>query len=229
MTAESVFQFYRAYKLFFQGKYDFKKYRGNIRTAPLIQQPERRYYYRIAQKLNDAQIHALMLLSFFKKPNAFVTDLATTEAFQQAVAFASRAENGRPLFEAELYRLVKYLETWTSTHGSTANHGQSARESVPECQQMVIAGELNVDLACMLLLIPRPEKDYNWATWKDTQPACGFGPLSFVNQLRRVDQLIVAHRPGWRMLSYDLSKNFWGPFPHDSLAPRVLQHEATLF
>src|SRR5690606_30231432 len=109
MTAEQVFKYYRIYKLYYQGKFDIKKYGGHIRTPPLIQQPDRRFYWRIAQKLDDAQIHALFTTGFFYNPSAYVADLATQQAFSAAIQFASRAENGRPLLEADLYALQKRL------------------------------------------------------------------------------------------------------------------------
>jgi hypothetical protein len=229
MTAETAFKFYRAYKLFYQGAYDFKKYGGNIKVAPLIKQADRRFYYRISQKLNDAQVHALYTAGFFFQPRAYVSQLVTEDALRAAVVFASRAENGRPLLEADLYTLAKHLRTedldgWL--YGEQDTHGE--RSTMPGSLQAVINGELPLDVACLVLLIPQPALGYEWTKYWQSRPDAGFGlgPSVWIDRLLKLDQLLRLQRPGWRMLTHDLARQFWTELHVKSLVP-VSQTPAT--
>lgn len=226
MTADTVFKFYRVYKLYYQGTYDFKKYRGNLKMPPLIQQPERRFYYRIAQKLTDPQVHALYSTGFFFNPRAYVTDLATPAAFTAAVSFASRAENGRTLMEADLYELRKRLQdvdldAWL--YGEFIGH---ERATIPGCLQDVISGTLPLDVACAILLIPQPARAFHWTTfWQPTT----FGAHVWVERLRLLDRLLMLQRPGWRSTNYDLAKDFWATMGQAPLSPIQRTKPVTLF
>lgn len=228
MTADNVFKFYRAYKLFFRGSYNFKKYGGKLKAPPLLNQPERRFYHRIAQKLNDAQVHALFTTAFFYKPDAYVADMVSPEAFTRAVAFASRAENGRTLLEHELYDLKKRLDTIdldTWLYGEPLGVYRSA---IPECMQDVISGQLSLDLAAMLFLIPQPALQYHWKAFHSTSVAqLGVGP--WIGSLEKVDTLIMLQRPGWRILSHGLMKDFWASFNVTTLAAKETDVETGLF
>lgn len=229
MTAETVFKFYRAYKLFFAGNYDFRKYGGHVKTGPLLNQPERRFYYRISQKLNDAQVHALFTTSFFHKPDAHVSSLVSPDAFSRAVAFASRAENGRTLLEHELYDLRKRLQDVDLDVWLYGEHMGPARTSIPECLQEVISGQLPLDLAALLFLIPQPALQYHWKAFFSSPTAMNFGPGPWITSLGRVDTLLQLQRTSWRITSHALAKDFWTSLNVPSLAPKDLVQEPTLF
>lgn len=229
MTAETVFKFSRAYRLFYQGKYDFKKYKGAMKMPALISQPDRVYYHKLAGKLTDAQIHAMFLVGFFFNPVAHVSTLMTPQALTSALAFASRAENGRVILEHDLYALSKVLadkdiDTWLY-----GDYVGSYRTAIPECAQMTLSGELPLDLAAMLLLIPQPELDYHWAQTMTTQDEIGLGMSPWIQRLKCLDQLLVVQRPGWRMLAYDLAKQFWQSMKYPTLGPKSSGNSAALF
>lgn len=226
-----MFELSRAYRFYYAGKYDFAKYDGHIKTPPLQSQADRRFYFRIAQKLNDDQIHALFTIGFFHKPKAYVADLSTPEAFTAAMIFAGRPENGRTLLERELYDLSKVLrqtdiDTWL--YGERID-GQ--RASTPECMRMIMSGELAPDVACLLLLIPQPALQYAWMPYQEARPEAtfGLGIGPWLQRLRLIDQLILRQRPGWRMLSHDLAKAFWKAMRYPTLAPHYDVQPAALF
>lgn len=229
MTPEAVFKAYRAYRLYYNDKFDFQKYRGKIKTPPLLQQPDRRFFYRISQKLQDRQIHALFVFGFFYKPAAYIADLATPDAFSKALLHASRAENGRTLLEHDLYDLRRRvpkpaLDAWL--YGELLDNGE--RAMMPGCLQDLMNGELAPDLACLLLLIPQPQWGFQWTQFF---PTSDFGAQPWVERLKKLDQLIRMHRPGWRILSHELAKTFWTQYASNetSLAPYATTTEATLF
>lgn len=234
MNAETCYKFARAYKLYYQGTYDFKKYGGNVRVRPLIEQPDRRFYWRIAQKLNAAEIHALFTVGHFFKPNAYIAELASPESFTRAVAFASRAQNGQPLLEADLYELRKYLQTVDLDAWLYGEDLGGRRSAIPECLQMVISGALALDVACLLLLIPQPQLQYHWLDAHPATPvSTAFGSLgsaAWIDRLKKLDQLLRLQRPGWRMMTQEVAKNFWTSLGVETLARQQLQSvEEALF
>lgn len=110
MTAEHVFMYAKSYRMYFAGdSYDFMKYRGHIKTPPLLSQRDRQFYYRLSTKLNDEQIHATFLMTYFYKPTVYIADVCTPENMDAGIRFASRAENGVTLFAHELYDLRKSI------------------------------------------------------------------------------------------------------------------------
>ena len=228
MTAEQTFKFSRAYKFYYQGKYDFTKYKGGMRTTPLTNQPDRRFYYRISQKLTDAQIHALYTLAYFYKPNAYLTDLVTPDAFADAIAFASRAENGKTLLEHDLYELAKSLKTLDLDAWLYGEWNGHQRFAIPECLQMVMNKYLPLDLAAILFLVPRVELDYHWPAFHAASPTAGMtlGASDWIERLKKADQLVRMQRPGWRALAWDLSKTFWGSLGLPLGPKSVVQHPA---
>src|ERR1043166_8744370 len=162
MTAENVFRLSRAYQLYYQGRFDFKKYKGNFPAPPLIKQKDRRFYHKIAQKLSDPEVHALFTLGYFYNPKVYIVNLATREWQHTAVDFAARWQNGRPLFEAELYNLSKRflaedIIKWLY------------ESAIPECMQETMNGEMALDTACMLMLIPQKQLSYNWPEYWSNQ------------------------------------------------------------
>ena len=71
----------KSYRLYFSSEgYDSMKYKGHVSTPKLITQRDRQFYYRLATKLSDAQIHAAFLQAYFFKPTAYVSDVATPTA-----------------------------------------------------------------------------------------------------------------------------------------------------
>lgn len=233
MTAETVFKFARVYKMYYQGRYDFKLYKGGMKMPPLIKQPDRRYYHRFAQKLNDDQIHALFTLGFFFNPRAHVSDFASPDAEKAAVVFASRSENGRTLLEHDLYALSQRLKTvdidaWL--YGEVLSP-HNTRALMPPVLQEVINGELALDTACLILLIPQPSLSYHWpAAMEPRDKACmGLGPSEWIARLKLLDQLLLRQRPGWRNLTWGLASEFWSNLPVTSLAPHAVVAESSLF
>ena len=232
MTAEQAFKFARVYKLYYAGKYDFKKYKGNMKMPPLIKQPDRVYYHKLAGKLTDAQIHALFLVGYFFNPAAHISSLVTPNGMTAAVEFATRGEQGRTLLEHDLYELSKTLSGKDLDQWLYGEWLDGQRASMPECIQMTINGELPLDLAAMLLLIPHPELHYNWPDHFADVETMGLGIGPWIQRLRKMDQLIVPQRPGWRMLSFYLAKQFWTAVAgHNTgtLAPQGNQSANSLF
>lgn len=240
MTAEEVFKLYRAYKFFYSGKHlDFDRY-VNIKIPPLIQQRERQFYYRIAQRLNDATVHALFTVGFFFAPKAHVSTLATPDAFAAALSFAGRAENGDTLLQHDLYELKKRFVDHATCQCTTGLQVDLAAwlygepgELIPTCVQDIINGDLPLDIACMLLLVPQPSMSYNWPETMATHPDdAGLGASPWIDRLKKVDQLLRLHRPLWRLTAHRLSTEFWGTINPsgrlDSLAPSVHTTESML-
>ena len=213
MTAENVFRFYRAYKFYYQGKYDLRKY-GAMKTPPLINQHDRRFYYRISQKLTDEQIHALYTTQFFYKPTAYVADMVSADAFSEALVFASRGENGRTLLEHDLYELAKRLrnvdlDEWLYGEWVTSTD----RAAIPPCMQEVANKEIPLDVASIILLIPRKERGYDWTGYFTPMSAFGLNAGPWIDRLKCADQLIRLQRTGWRQMAWDLSEQFWQSVP----------------
>ena len=215
MTAENVFKWSRVYQLYYAGKYDFKRYKGGMKMPLLIKQPDRAYYYKIAGRLSDAEIHAMFLVGYFFAPHAHISAMATPKAISAGMEFASRGENGRTLLEDNLYDLSKTLadvklDEWL--YGEWVGDVRTSkftRTSMPECMQMVLKGELPLDLAALLLLIPQSEYGYNWPEHFKHIEDSGLGIAPWITRLKRMDMLLVTQRPGWRLLSHELSKGFW--------------------
>src|SRR3954471_22535611 len=97
MTAEQVFKYYRSYKLYYAGRYDFQKYHGGLKMPLLIKQQDRSFYYKVAQKLPDHQIHSLFAQGFFFNPRAHISEFVSPDRQSESLKFASRAENGPEL------------------------------------------------------------------------------------------------------------------------------------
>jgi hypothetical protein len=236
MTAEQVFRFYRAYKFFYNGTYnDLQRY-ANIKCPPLLEQRDRQFYYRISQRLNDATVHALFTQGFFHNPSAHVSALATPETLKAAMLFAGRAENGNTLITHDLYELRKQLtsqltpvdiDSWLYGEGENGN-----RASMPGCLQQVISGELPLDIACLLLLIPQPDLQLNWLVdmTRVAPDDMGLGSGPWRDRLIKLDQLLRYHRPTWRLDSHHFAQEFWHSLGIPSLAPAsVIPTEPSLF
>lgn len=227
MTAEQVFHLYRAYKFYYAGKIRFEHGRAVISHPPLIKQRDRQFYYRIAQKMGDAQIHALFIAGFFYRPHAYVSDFMTPEANRAALIFAGRQENGRVLMEHDLYELHKRLpdidlQEWL--YGIV----DGKQTAMPGCIQDVIAGELPADLAAMLLLIPQRHLSYDWPAYWAALPDTGLGCHSWIDRLKTLDQLLRVHRTSWRSMTHELAEKFWNDLgqPLTPIKPHIA---ATLF
>jgi hypothetical protein len=236
MTAEHVFALSRAYQCYYKGTFDFQKYHGKMPCPPLIQQRDRQFYHRIANHLDDATIHALFTLAYFYKPNAYIADLVTRDIWSAANVFASRTQNGRPLFESELYDLSRrFVSVPSEQEGDDAPapasiHTWLYANGMPACIQEVIRGDLPLDLACLLLLIPRPTFDYDWPAYWFSRPdaSVGLGPQPWIERLKKADLLIWARRTGWRVLSHELARDFWACIGQPSLAP-IQKNQTSLF
>lgn len=231
MNAETVYKFYHGYKLFYQGRYDFRKYNWSLpNLPPLSKQPDRHFYSRIAQRLSDAEVHALFTVGFFFKVDAYIADLATPDGYSAAMEFVASAQNGRKQLEADLYALSKVLEhrdldTWL--YGDVVD---GKRTMVPECLQMVVDRELPLDVAALLLLIPQPSLSYDWFMEMQSRPvSMAFGPISTPHKLQRADRLINFSRPGWRLLSQQVAAEFWKSTGVTSLAPIAVETKPSLF
>ncbi len=236
MTAEHVFRFYRAYKFFYRpgGYNDLNRYAA-ITCPPLINQRERQFYYRIAQQLNDTTVHALYTYGFFFNPGAHISILATPDAFSSALVFAGRGENGTTLLQHDLYELRKRF-VGERVDGVTpilewvpdwlyADDGNI----MPPCVQEIISGELPLDLAALLLLIPQPDLHHQW-TANMSKDDMGLGSGPWIDRLKKLDLLLRANRPGWRIQSHQLASEFWHSLNLPTLAPRpVPPSEASLF
>ena len=229
MTAEEVFRYYRAYKFFYAGKkiHDLAKYAG-IKCPPLIQQRDRSFYYRISQRLNNDMVHALFTFGFFYNPKAHVSELAGPDRLTDALTWAGRADLGEVGMKIELYELAKVfregdIDGWL--YGVVEN---GERELLPECIAEIMTGELPVDIACALLLIPQPDLEYHWT--RDIPPdEMGLGSAPWIDRLTKIDQLFRLHRPGWRAYTSKLAKGFWDSVGVNSLAPIKLKQEPSLF
>jgi hypothetical protein len=235
MTAEQVFIYYRAYKFFYKAKAptDFEKYTA-IKCPPLIEQKDRQFFHRIANRLSQDTVHALFISSFFYQPNAYIANIATPDAFEKAMLFAGRWQNADTLLEHNLYQLKKrfvddtvdgltpileYPTDWLYGKGGT---------TLPPVIQDVIAGDLPLDLACILLLVSQPDLKYHWL--QDIPPDdSGLGTGPWVDRLKKADRLISFVRPAWRLTAQRLSKEFWHSLNLPSLAPAVTSVESSLF
>ena len=236
MTADQVFKYYRAYKFFYAGTYnDLQRY-ANIKCPPLLNQKDRQFYYRIARTLNDTSIHALFTTGFFFKPRAHISDLASRDAWSTALTFASRAENGETLFQADLYELKKHLSSISDIdawlYGESDN---GKRVLIPGCIQDVITGFLPLDIACLVLLIPQTDLNYHWldtielGNGDDGWGDMGLGAMPWVDRLKKLDQLLNIQRPLWRLTTHRLAKDFWHSFGLQTLAPTPVHTEPSLF
>lgn len=231
MTAERVFKLYRAYKFFYASKYTEHNALGryeNITCPPLIQQRDRQFYWRISQKLNDATVHALFTVGFFFQPTAHVSTLTTPDAFSAALSFAGRAENGETLLQHDLYDLGRpyqepgddkdaLLQTWLYS-GTT-----------PECIRQLITGDLPIDIACILLLVPQPDLHFDWAKTMDARDDMGLGASVWLDRLKKVNQLLEDQRPDWRGTAARLSTEFWHSLDADIMPLKRRRPEPSLF
>ena len=224
MNSEDVFMYAKSYRMYFAtDTYDFMKYHGRIRTPPLISQRDRQFYYRLSTKLNDEQIHAALLLTYFFKPTAYIADVCSPESIDASIRFASRAENGATLFAHELYAMRKSIPPADLYEWIYGN----AESVLPVCIQSLINKDLPIDLACLLLLIPREEFGYHWSRhYEETEPVGrSFGVRPWIDRLRKADQLIRWRRSEWRQFSYKLSQAFWASYQLSSLAPAEQEHK----
>jgi hypothetical protein len=232
MTAEDCFKLYRGYKFFYDGSCKFSADgRPILKHPPLLKQFDRQYYHRLANKLNDATIHALFTVGFFHNPRAHISDLATPAAQKAAFRFAGRGENGLPLLESDFYELARpYMEPGDDKEALLRSwlYGD-ADTSLPECLMQVIHEKLPLDLACILFLIPQRDLNYNWAAYWKAKPDLGLGVHPWLTRLERTDQLLRMQRVGWRMDSHQLAKSFWNSLGIQSLAPIVPDTTNALF
>jgi hypothetical protein len=222
MTAEQVFTTAKAYRMYFSTEsYDYIKYRGQVKTGPLIQQRDRQFYYRLSTKLNDEQIHAALLMTYFFKPNAYIADVVSPESLDAGIAFASRAENGKTLLLHDLYALRKRLKPRLLDAWLYAEMMDGQRAAIPGCVTDILTRELPLDLACILLLIPQPQIAYHWAQYWEQREGqkSSFGVMPWLTRLRKVDQLLNYYRPGWRRMTHTLAEGFWSSYRDVSLAP----------
>ena len=148
----------KSYRLYFSSEgYDFMKYKGHVSTPKLITQRDRQFYYRLATKLSDAQIHAAFLQAYFFKPTAYVSDVATPTAIQAGIEFASRAEHGTSVLGRDLYTLRKAIAPADLDQWLYGAFFDGFRATLPVCIEELVGRTLPVDVACLLLLIPRTE------------------------------------------------------------------------
>ena len=225
MTAEHVMTAAKAYRMYFStDTYDYVKYHGQIKTGALIQQRDRQFYYRLSTKLNDEQIHATLLLTYFFKPTAYINEAVTPQAMEAGVALASRAENGITLLKHDLYELRKRLKPRLLDAWLYAPMMDGQRASIPECLSDIFNGTLPLDLACLVLLIPHPQLSYHWAQYWEQREGkkSSFGVMPWLTRLRKADQLFNLYRPGWRRMTHMLADAFWSSYRIETLAP---EHE----
>jgi hypothetical protein len=226
MTAEQVFRLYRAYKFFYSG--DQPNF-GALRHPVFAKQRDRQFYYRLAQKAGDAQIHALFMAGFFYHPHAYVADLVTPEAQMAALRFANRTENGTTLLEHELHDLKKRLPADLQGWLYGLDEYGKVLSAVPSCLHYVVTGELAADLACLLLLIPQRHLQYDWPAFWASQPDSGLGSHQLIDRLKKLDQLFNMHRLSWRLTTHTLARQFWTELGVDSLAPILAERQPSLF
>lgn len=224
MTTEEAIKYGKAYKLYFSTEsYDYAKYRGEIRTGPLLQQRDRSLYYRLSRKLNDAQIHATLLHTYFYNPHAYITDALTPQAIDAGIALASRAELGERRLAMDLYDLRKRLtpqliEPWL--YAPMMGH---ERAGLPGSIEELLARALPLDLACLLLLIPQNGQQFV-EHWIAHEPAnASFGVRPWLTRLQKADQIFYLYRPNWRSMTHKLSALFWNSYRTDRLQPRVAE------
>jgi hypothetical protein len=234
MTADQVFVLYRAYKFFYKAKAptDLETY-TEIRCPPLIDQRDRHFFYRIAQRLNDDTIHALFITSNFYNPGAYISAIATPDAFEQAMVFASRGQNGATLLRHDLYELKKrfigeYVDGVAPILEYVTDWLYGINAIIPPVIQDVVARDLPLDLACLLLLVSQKDLGYQWL--RDTLPDdSGLGSGPWIDRLKKADRLISFIRPGWRQTAQTLSAEFWHSLGVP-ITPAVRpQPEASLF
>jgi hypothetical protein len=230
MTPEQVFMYSKSYRLYFSSEgYDFMKYKGHVSTPKLITQRDRQFYYRLATKLSDAQIHAAFLQAYFFKPTAYISDVATPTAIQAGIEFASRAEHGTSVLGRDLYTLRKAIAPADLDQWLYGAFFDGFRATLPVCIEELVGRTLPVDVACLLLLIPRTESQYHWAQYWETREPLGstFGVRPWLSRLRKADQLLNWQRPTWRQYTHKLSSMFWASYQEQSLTPN--KEETRLF
>jgi hypothetical protein len=228
MTGQQVFTLYRAYKQYFQpnSTYDIIKYEWQINTPNLLSQHDRKFYHRIAQKLNDQAVHGLFIDGFFFNPRAYVMELAQPEMFERAMLWVGRTENGEELLKRDLYALI---QSWKADEPDLQDWLYG--ETIPGCLQQVIDRTLPLDIAALLLLIPHDARQFNWpAYWATKQDNdMGLGPQGWIDRLKKIDQLLKAQRPGWRQTSRKFATAFWNSQPFSSLAPLQESESPSLY
>lgn len=228
MTPERAFQFYRAYKFYYDNRYNFEKYGWRPPKATLRHQGERRCFEALTHKLNDAAIHALFMIGFFFSPRAHISDFTTPDGLHAGLSFAGRGENGQPLLQADAYELVKRFPK-DDVNGWLYAIRDSVMTQFPGCIEQLIAGELPADLACVLLLIPQPARHYNWLAYWAQQPNTGLGAHDWIARLKKLDQLLRVHRPNWRQIAHAVADEFWSAIDLPSLAPVTITKEHSLY
>lgn len=233
MTPEQVCLLYRAYRLYYQDKYDFAKYKGKMKDPGNISAThEYGMYRRIATKLNDEQVHALFTLGFYYHPSAYIADFAGDDALKNAIRFAERHRHGDVLYDAEIGQLLNAInhdghdmQAWL--YGVDLGNGQ--RASMADVIDDIAHGIVSPDMACMLLLVPY--ENLNWPQyWKDRgEPIPGLGMITAIRQLERLDRLLYIQRTAWRTIAYDVNLRFWPNVRHNIYTIQHTQQENTLF
>lgn len=232
MTPEDVFECYRAYKFHYAGTYDYLKYRGKIKSPALIDQRDRTYFHRIANRLTDPAIHALFMYGFFFSPKAHISELATTDMLSQGLVWSGRIENGYPLLKADVYKLTQRihpdaLDNWL--YG--AIHTNGTRDTMPGCVRDIIGKRLPIDLAASLLLVPIPERSYAWITYWEQHEAVSLqlGPFPWITRLQQFDMLLHYQWAAWRTVSYTIAHETWAHYTDIDITPIVPDKESALF
>jgi hypothetical protein len=201
VTGEHVYQWFRAYKFYYAGKIRFADDTPILKHPPFEKQQDRSFYLRLAQKLSDPQIHGLCIHELFYTPDAHISALTTPDALHRGLMFTGRGENGQTRIEHDLYELGKRLGTADDIEAWL--YGGNL---IPGCLQEIIAHELPIDLACLLLLYP----PLQWVTWWRTQLDIGFGPHIWIDRLLRLHELLRRHRKLWRTsVPHDMAQEFW--------------------
>lgn len=230
MTPEQVYQYSTAYRLYFStDTYDFIKYRGVVKRGVFMQQRDRQFYYRLATKFTDAQVHATLMLAYFFKPKAYIAEVVASSNMQAGLDFSTRSENGMPLYLSNLYELRKrltpdMLDAWLYAERLT----DGSRSVLPSCIADIVNRSLPLDIACALLLIPQEDYEYHWSHYWETREPAGFtfGVRPWLSRLRKFDQLLAWHNPAWRRNSQNIAKRFWSSY---GLSLLPVEGEHTLF
>ncbi len=222
MTPNEIFRLYRGYKFFYDDAAKFtNEGKPILKHPPLESQHDRQYFHRLAHKLADNVVHALFTVGFFYNPRAHVSELTSPEALKLALVFAGRGENGPTMLSHDLYDLSRpYMEPGDDKEAllRTWLYGERG-QVIPDCLMSVINGNMALDVASLIFLIPQPTLDYNWSAHWLALPDLGLGAQPWIRRLLKTDQLLRMQRPWWRVASHTLAREFWDSMSLTSLAP----------